>query len=134
MFKIYQPKIFELKDDKYAPIFALVSGLFGGAYNVDGPPIIIYGTARQWEASKFRTYLQAVFFPINLFVILGHFIYGNYTHIVLDTLLGTSPFVIVAIILGELLHKKMSSDKMIFFVYILLLLIGVSLLIKNIFL
>ncbi|MFQ5856424.1 MAG: hypothetical protein ACE5LU_12350, partial [Anaerolineae bacterium] len=38
-----------------------VAGCLGGAYNTPGPPVIVYGSLRQWPKQEFRAMLQAFF-------------------------------------------------------------------------
>src|ERR1700722_17729195 len=43
-------KLFELKNDRLAWVFGFVAGVLGGAYGMNGPPLVIYGTLRRWSA------------------------------------------------------------------------------------
>jgi uncharacterized protein len=38
------------------------AGILGGAYGMNGPPLVIYGSLRGWTAQHFRATLQANFF------------------------------------------------------------------------
>lgn len=38
-----------------------LAGMLGGAYNTFGPPLIIYGQAREWPPDEFRANLQTLF-------------------------------------------------------------------------
>lgn len=130
LFKLFQPNIFTLKDDKYSFVFGFLAGILGGAYNVNGPPIIIYGTARRWQPNIFRAYLQAVFFPLNLSIIIGHYFSGNFTSAVFEILLYAIPVLILAILLGEYVHRRIKIERFNKIIYLILLLIGISLLVK----
>src|ERR1041384_5395771 len=48
----------------------------GGAYGVNGPPLVVYGNMRQWSAGHFRATLQAYFLPVSLIGVLGYAIQG----------------------------------------------------------
>src|SRR4051794_37918523 len=39
---------FELEDDRLAWLFGLGAGVLGGAYGMNGPPLVIYGSLRRW--------------------------------------------------------------------------------------
>src|SRR4051794_4844902 len=43
-------KIHHLKDDRFAWVFGFGfgAGVLGGAYGMNGPPLVIYGSLRQW--------------------------------------------------------------------------------------
>lgn len=40
-----------------------VSGILGGAYGMNGPPLIAYGSLRRWSPQRFRATLQGYFLP-----------------------------------------------------------------------
>ena len=46
--------------------FGFVAGVLGGAYGMNGPPLVIYGSLRRWSAQHFRATLQAYFLPASL--------------------------------------------------------------------
>ena len=39
----------------------LLSGILTGAYNVGGPPVVIYADARRWTPDAVRSNLQSFF-------------------------------------------------------------------------
>src|SRR5690625_3124153 len=43
-----------LKDDRLAWLFGIHAGVLGGAYGVNGPPVIVYGSLRHWTPERFR--------------------------------------------------------------------------------
>jgi uncharacterized membrane protein YfcA len=53
----------ELKKDNLAWLFGcgLLSGILGGAYGINGPPLVVYGAKRRWSAQHFRATLQGYF-------------------------------------------------------------------------
>jgi len=50
-----------------------LSGVFGGAYGINGPPLVVYGNLRQWSAKHFRATLQAYFLPVSLLSVVGYY-------------------------------------------------------------
>ncbi len=116
-----------LKNETYAPIFGFISGMLGSAYNVNGPPIIIYGTLRNWEPTEFRAKLQGIFLPTNLIIVFSHFSAELITKDVIMLFIYSSPAVIVSIILGSIINKRLKTENFSKFVYILLLLISLLL-------
>lgn len=46
---------------RWGPVAGLLGGLLGGAFNTGGPPVIVYATARRWEAGTFKANLQVLF-------------------------------------------------------------------------
>ena len=53
----------ELKNDNFAWLFGFGAGILGGAYGMNGPPLVIYGSLRRWTPQHFRATLQAYFLP-----------------------------------------------------------------------
>jgi uncharacterized membrane protein YfcA len=128
IFKLLEIKGIALKTNKTSPIFGIISGILGGAYNTNGPPIIIYGSLRGWTPDEFRVVLQGVFLPTNLFIIMGHGIAGLWTETVFHYTLISLVAIIIAFFIGRKLNKIIPAEKFTKFVYIFLLLIGAMLL------
>jgi hypothetical protein len=122
-----------LKDEKYAYIFGIISGMLGGAYNSNGPPIIIYGSLRKWEPAKFRSILQGIFFPTNLMIIATHGAAGLWTADMWRLFLFSSPVVIVAVFIGSKLNKLIPSEKFNKYIYLLIILISLILFVDTVF-
>jgi uncharacterized membrane protein YfcA len=55
-----------------------LAGALGGAYNVPGPPVIVYGDLCAWSRNCYRATLQAFFFITGLVVVGGHALLGRY--------------------------------------------------------
>jgi hypothetical protein len=123
-YKLFKPDLLNLNTDKYGWIAGSIAGILGGAYNTNGPPIIIYGSMRKWKPGEFRAILQGIFFPTNIFIVAGHGIAGNWTNEILTTTLIALPFVIISTILGGILNKKISSERFVRFIYIMLIAIA----------
>ncbi|MCL5991084.1 MAG: sulfite exporter TauE/SafE family protein [Bacteroidetes bacterium] len=129
LFSLTYPKLY-LKTNKSAFAFGIVSGILGGAYNTNGPPIIMYGTLRKWTPEEFRLLLQGVFLPTNMFIIMGHGFAGLWTGDVVKVMLYALPTVMVATIIGNLLNKKIPAEKFEKLIYYFLIVIGLVLLIQ----
>ena len=56
-----------------------LAGLLGGAYNVSGPPVVVYGTCAGWSPAQFKGNLQGFFIFSSLTVAVSHAISGNLT-------------------------------------------------------
>ena len=57
-------------------ICGFFSGVFGGAYGINGPPLVVYGNMRQWSPKHFRATLQAYFLLASFIGIAGYFLKG----------------------------------------------------------
>jgi uncharacterized membrane protein YfcA len=133
IYRISNANFKELKSNKYSWIFGIISGALGGAYNTNGPPIIIYGTLKKWEPKEFRILLQGIFLPTNFFIIIGHGAAGFWTHQVLLYFIYAFPLLVLAIFIGTKINKIINQEKFHKFIYIFLIFIGIILLLKTYF-
>lgn len=132
VYKLLRPNLLHIKNDRYAFIFGFLGGILGGAYNTNGPPIIIYGVMRKWHPERFRALLQGVFFPVNLAIAVSHGIGGLWTKQVWIYFLSAILPIGLAIFIGIKISKRISKEKFSKFIYILLILIGLLLGVKTI--
>lgn len=114
---------------KWAPAFGLAAGILGGAYNTAGPPLVIFGTLRQWPAEKFRANLQSYFLLGGTTVLAMHISRGAVTADVVRLSAMCLPLTIVAAIVGRRLTKSVSTKQFIRVVHVCLVLIGILLLV-----
>ncbi len=131
LYNILKPGMLNLKSNKSKPVFGFLGGLLGGAYNTNGPPIIIYGMLRGWEPAEFRTILQGIFFPVNLTIIIGHGLGGFWTSEVIETFLYALPVILVAIFAGRFVNKRISIQSFVRLIYFMLLAISIVLLVSG---
>jgi uncharacterized membrane protein YfcA len=110
----------------------LLSGILGGAYGINGPPLVVYGNMRKWSAQHFRATLQAYFLPVSLVGTTGYAIKGLVTIIVLKYFLVALPAAIPAIFLGRYLNLKLRDHTFFKYVYFLLMCIGAFLVIASV--
>ena len=106
-----------------------LAGALGGAYNTSGPPLILYGSLRQWSHHRFRAVLQAVFLLIASIVVLTHGVAGNITADILHLYLLAVPFLFLGIIGAALLDRRIQPQRLSTLVTVLILVLGVSLII-----
>lgn len=131
LYKMFKPALFTLASDRLACFFGLLAGILGGAYNTNGPPVVVYGTLRRWNPEKFRATLQGYFFPTGSMIALGHCFGGFWTKPVLLYYLVSLPVILVAILLGGKLNRKIPKDKFDNYIYICLVILGIVLLIDT---
>lgn len=77
-----------------------VAGALGGAYNVPGPPVILYGDLRAWPRDPYRATLQAFFFANGLVVVAGHALLGRYNRHIALLLLLAAPALVAGNVAG----------------------------------
>lgn len=113
---------------QWGSFFGLFSGILHSAYNVGGPPLVMYhATHEDWEVRRFKGNTQAIFFAMRFFIIFEHFRYGNITPVVLQNFALMVPTMIVALFLGSRVEKYIKQDVFRKMVLILLIIIGLTL-------
>lgn len=122
---------FELKDDRLAWLFGFAAGVLGGAYGMNGPPLVIYGTLRRWSAEQFRATLQGYFLPASLVGMAGYWLAGLWVADVTRYFLLSLPPALAAIWLGRMINQRMNARRFVLFVHAGLILIGMTLLIQS---
>jgi len=132
LYKMFKLRLVTLTNDKYACIFGLLAGILGGAYNTNGPTIVIYGTLRRWQSENFRATLQGYFLPTSSMIAIGHCLGGFWTRTVLLYYLISLPIILIAIFAGGRLNCKIPEGKFDNYVYICLVVLGIVLLIDTI--
>jgi len=114
--------------DRVAPVFGLVAGCLGGAFNVHGPPLVVFGTARSWPPDVFRSTCQAYFLVTGLLLVGGHGLAERYTPEILVQMLVCLPVVAGAGWLGGHLNRRLPIESFRRVVYGMLVLLGLFLL------
>ena len=113
------------KDSKpWLFVCGFLSGVFGGAYGVNGPPLVVYGNLRGWDARYFRATLQAYFLPAGLVSMIGYLGKGMIDADAMVRFACSVPAIIPAIFLGRYLNKKIEGESFYRYVYSGLILIG----------
>ena len=123
--------LLELKDDGLAWAFGFVAGVLGGAYGMNGPPLVIYGTLRRWSAEHFRATLQGYFLPASLVGMAGYWLAGLWVPTVTRYYLLSLPLVMAAIFLGRVINQRLKRERFIVYVHIGLVVVGATLLIQS---
>lgn len=122
----------ELKDDRLAWLFGFVAGVLGGAYGMNGPPLVVYGTLRRWSPEHFRATLQGYFFPASLLVMSGYLAAGLWVADVTRYYLWSLPLALGAIFLGRAVNRRLNGQAFIAYVHGGLVLLGVVLFVQSV--
>jgi len=118
----------QIHDDRLAPFFGFAAGILGGAYGMNGPPLVIYGVLRRWTPAQFRATLQAYFLIASIVGMTGYAITGLWTRTISNYFLLSLPLALIATFLGRAAHRKLSGPRFLNCVHIGLAAIGVLLL------
>lgn len=104
--------------------FGVLAGASSAAFDIAGPPMLIYAAARGWSADELRVNLQAVFLPLSLLTLGGHAIAGLWTREVVMLAVMALPIVVLGLYLGPRLRAKIERAAE-WIVYLLILAFGI---------
>jgi len=129
-FSLLSKGTFKLGTDNRAWLFicGFLSGVFGGAYGLNGPPLVVYGNIRNWTAKRFRATLQAYFLPASIIGMFGYWYKGLWNPTVTYYFFISVPVIIPAIFLGRYFNHRLKDGTFLKYVYIGLICIGIVLL------
>jgi hypothetical protein len=122
----------ELRRDSRGWLLAcgFCAGVLGGAYGMNGPPLVIYGSMRRWRAEHFRATLQGYFLPASIIGMVGYWLAGLWIPAVTHYYLLSLPVTLPAVLLGRVINHRLKGEAFLKYVYIGLACIGVVLLIQ----
>jgi uncharacterized membrane protein YfcA len=121
------PSMPRIRSRAWAYVAGFVAGCLGGAYNVPGPPAVVYGVARRLPRDKFRALLQAFFFINAILVVFSHALAGNLTSELLAYVLPAIPALFLGILAGSQVDRRLNSSHFRTIVTLMLFGIGASL-------
>jgi hypothetical protein len=121
----------ELKNDRLAGFFGFIAGVLGGAYGMNGPPLAIYGSLRRWSPENFRATLQAYFLPASVAGMAGYWVAGLWTPSVNHFYFASLPGVLIAIVVGRAINRRILARRFTFYIHLFLTVIGAVLLLKG---
>ncbi|MCH5170567.1 MAG: sulfite exporter TauE/SafE family protein [Oscillospiraceae bacterium] len=117
------PKILEI-------ILLLAAGTVHGIFVCGGPLLVTYASAKLPEKEKFRSTLSAVWIILNGIIFADDLKNGAFTGETLSVTAWSIAVLAAALILGNLIYKKMSRKAFLNLTYVLMIISGISLLIK----
>jgi uncharacterized protein len=113
-------------------ICGFFSGVFGGAYGLNGPPLVVYGNMRNWGSKQFRATLQAYFLPASIIAMFGYWYNGLWISTVTHYFLISLPVIIPAIFLGRYLNHRLKGDAFFKYIFLGLIVIGLILIAQSV--
>lgn len=101
----------QLREDRIPWLLGcgFVAGLLGGAYGMNGPPLVVYGSLRGWSAERFRATLQAYFLPASVLGMTGYWAAGLWIPLVTRYYLLSLPGTVVAVAAGRALNRRLGG-------------------------
>lgn len=125
LYNLFLPQLPLVRSRALAYAMGFLGGVLGGAYNTNGPPVILYGKLAGWTPDRFRATLQSYFMPTAGFIFIGHGLAGSWTREVLSLFALSFPLILAAIFLGTLLSRRIRPGNFDRLVYTALIGMGV---------
>jgi uncharacterized membrane protein YfcA len=124
----------ELQSDSRIWLLAcgFFAGVLGGAYGMNGPPLVVYGAMRRWSPQHFRATLQGYFLPASVVAMAGYWFAGLWRPAVTHYYLISLPVALPAIFLGRVFNRRLQGDAFLKYVHAGLICVGLLLLIQAI--
>ncbi len=113
-------------------VAGFLGGCLGGAYTIYGPPVLVYARWAGWSRETFRATLQGFFLLTATLVVLSHAVAGYITPVVVRWYLWMVSALVVGIVVGRGLDRRVSTRRFQQLVGILLMGLGMSLLLRGI--
>lgn len=121
------------KKDNYIKIMhnitLFLGGIIHGAFTCGGPFVVMYATKNIKDKSSFRATLCALWATLNAIMLAINIFRGEINFEIVSISLITMLFVVVAIILSNIVHKKIKGESFTKFVYIALFISGILMMI-----
>jgi uncharacterized protein len=120
----------ELKEDSRGWLLTsgFLAGVLGGAYGMNGPPLVVYGAMRRWSAQHFRATLQGYFLPASIIGMGGYWVAGLWTSTITRYYLLSLPVTLLGVYLGRVLNHRLRGEAFFKYLYIGLACVGALLL------
>ena len=126
LYSLFVKPIFSKEKPGWLWVFScgFLSGVFGGAYGFNGPPLVLYGNRMGWEGRLFRATMQAYFLPVGLISIVGYWAKDLVNQQVLVYFLFMLPALVPGVYIGRYLHNKIKGQSFYSYAYCALIIIG----------
>jgi uncharacterized membrane protein YfcA len=112
-------------------LVGLFAGSLGGAFNITGPPVVMYLSTQTGSKLNIFASLNFFFFITSVLVVIFHLAAGNITIDIALAFLEFTPAMMIGLLAGRYLFSKMPEDKYKSSLSLLLLIMGIMLVIQS---
>lgn len=106
-------------------IVIFLGGIVHGAFTCGGPFVVVYATKNIKNKTSFRATLCALWATLNGIMLMLNTFKGEISFEIIKVSAITMPFVVVAIVVSNILHKKVNGEAFTKFVYAALFVAGI---------
>ncbi len=111
LYNLARPTLPKIEHPAWVLPFGFAAGVIGGAYNANGPPVVIYGALRRWEPDRFRATLQGFFLPADILICASHGVGGLWSLHVFELFALTLPAIALGLVVGGRLGKRIPPEQ-----------------------
>ena len=112
-------------------VILTLSGFVHGLFVCGGPLLVVYAGGKMRDRDEFRATLSAVWIVLNCIILAEDLSAGNISVSLLPLIAAASAVLVFAVIIGNLVYRKISRRFFLILTYALMFVSGVSLLIKK---
>jgi uncharacterized membrane protein YfcA len=124
VYNLARPRLPTVSAKPWAYALGFVAGILAGAYNTNGPPVVLYGALQRWPRERFRATLQGYFLPATVLTCAGHAAGGLWTGRVWHLYLLSLPLVLLGIFLGTRVNGAIPEERFSGFLHSALIVMG----------
>lgn len=128
LYALLRPVTRPLQAKGWAYPAGFLAGCLGGAYNTPGPPVVVYGSLRQWPKDEYRAILQTLFFVNGVLIVTSHLLARHLTAGVWVLYAWAAPALLLGLWTGAHLDARVNQERFRVLVTAMILILGVSLL------
>lgn len=112
-------------------LFLMLGGIVQGAWASGGPLVVYYASKKLQNKQAFRSTLSLLWLMLNVILVLNYILTNKINFDTIKTSIILLPVLVLGIIIGEHLHKQIQEKSFRIFVFVLLLVAGISLIIRG---
>ena len=115
---------------KWAYLFGFFGGMLGSACGISGPPVVLYGSFRQWPQRHFRATVQAFLLLSGLLIALSHAMNGLWDATLWQRAGWAVPVLALSTVIGNYIAKTIPADKFSNVIFVVFIVLGCLLWLK----
>ncbi len=128
-YELAQLQLPKLESPCWGYLFGGIAGVLSGAYNIAGPPVILYASCQRWQQDEFKSNLQGYFLINAILLVFSRGLQGQLTREVWLLGLVALPAIAIGSFAGKRLSDRLNPQRFRQAVLGLLLVLGIRLLI-----
>jgi uncharacterized protein len=105
-------------------LFGACAGVLGGACNINGPPVVLFGALSGWDPARFRATLSGYFLPTAMLICAAHAATGLWSVRVFELFFLALPVLLLGNWCGLQLARRIPAERFSYLLHWLLVVLG----------